>query len=451
MKDRHTSLTKSRITYLCVILFAFVFSQALSSPLSAFVLLFILLLPVFTLIYAIITAFMLKYSVMCKTDSSDGKEVRTVMRGDTMHAVCLLENVSFLPIFYIEAHVVYPDKNTVSVKENIRELTLLPFGKTETGERIRFLHRGKYTFGIRYVVIYDLLRLFKIKTRTDASVNIEVLPKCGSLDIFSYRSRSLSGESSGLSNSGEERTELFGVREFLPGDNLKNIHWKLTSKSDSEVFDPFVKIYSGDDRRQRFILCDPSVSSKLLAPPENEAIKPADRENAEKNELCSLGDGIIEAALAAAYSAVRSGTECTVKWFDIKKESISSMTVASFNDLKALYRALAFVKAFRKEESSFDIRRMIEDIAYIPEPAEIYTVTSAPSSKLINTFIKANGTKTALFPVIVYGSHPIEESIKELLRESGVSYLALSSDKPFTQAEDGSAFITEKYKKHYKQ
>ncbi|MBE6551563.1 MAG: DUF58 domain-containing protein [Ruminococcaceae bacterium] len=431
-----TSLLASRIAYLCILIFSIVFTQGVRSGLSTFFLIFVILMPVFTLLYALVTKIFLRYCVDLEnhhSDAASGSYAYRVFRGDRVRVSCLLENTSFLPIFYIEAHVVYPDKDVISVTQKTRELTLLPFCKAHTSEDITFTHRGNYRIGIEHVVIYDLLRLFRLKIPASSSLEIEVMPQCGSLDIFEFQTAAISGDSSGSTKADTERTELFGVRSFLPGDSLKNIHWKLTGKNSSDDPDPYVKIYSGSDHRLRFILCDLSVSPELLCSPDDIAKQSC---ILSQNELHTLGDAVVEAAVAAAYSAYRSGLSCTVKWFDIMKDEIFIKDINSYNDFRAFYHMIAQAPVYLKGDSSFRFERMISECISLPDACEIYPIITSLDSGILSSFGNAHGAKNALYPMLINGMYSNAERDKTIMHEIRVPYIALPAEKPFFSYED---------------
>ncbi len=434
-----TSLLTSRIAYICILIFSMFFTQGVRSGLSTFFLIFVILMPVFTLLYAMVTKIFLRYCVNIEnslsSSASGESSTHKVMRGDRVRVTCLLENTSILPIFYIEAHVVYPDKDVISITQNTRELTLLPLCKTQTSEDITFTHRGSYRIGIEYVVIYDLFRLFRLKIPTSSSVDITVLPQCGSLDIFEFQPGILSGDSSGTTNADSERTEIFGVRNFLPGDSLKNIHWKLTGKNPSDEYEPYVKIYSSSDLRTRFILCDLSVSPELLYSSDDDADNVSHRD-LSFGELHTLGDAAVEAAIAAVFSAYRSGLACTVKWFDISKDEIFVKDILSFNDFRTFYHMISRAPAYLKGESSFKFERMISECVSLPEACEVYPIITSLDPGLLSAISRACGARTALYPMIINGKYSNAERDKTIMQDIRIPYIALPADKPFFSFED---------------
>jgi len=430
------SLAGPRIAYLCIILFAVIFTQALRSNLSAFLFWFVLLLPVITFLYALISRAFVYCGVRSQSSeaSQSAFEPLKMIRGGTAKVVCYLENNSFLPIFYVEAHIVHPDKSTVNVIRGVREMTLLPFGYAETSEEITFPYRGKYTVGFEYIEIYDLLRLFRLRVKTKKYAEIEVYPENGSLDVFGDGLRSVSGEAFGLSRSNADRTELFGIRSYTPGDSLKDIHWKLSGKNAAEEFDPLSKIYSNDDTRIKHIVCDLSYQAS-----------DGDTESVPSPEIRALSDAVIEAALALAFSAMKRAMPCRLTWFDSSVGSAVSKNVSSYGEFVSAYASAAFAMPYR-EAAGPAPEKLLGDSIRFSETCDIYPVTSSLTGGTVRAFRACSAAGARVHPVLIAKGQDASETERSLLIKSGLDFQILPQDRPFFVKED-FGIIQDKRKK----
>lgn len=105
---------------------------------------------------------------------------------------------------------------------------LLP-GERQTFEtKLTCRYRGEYEVGVKEIVMTDFFRLFQIRYRLPSTIRALVLPqitrvtKLGSIEEFTAL---LSRESM------RERTEPdVSVRDYIPGDALKQIHWKASAR-----------------------------------------------------------------------------------------------------------------------------------------------------------------------------------------------------------------------------
>ena len=97
---------------------------------------------------------------------------------------------------------------------------------------------GNYSVGIRKMRIYDLTGLFYINKRLRSSAQVQVLPETACVCLrITERTRNYFGDSDVYDDfrPGNDRSEIFDVREFRDGDRIQSIHWKLTAKSDELI------------------------------------------------------------------------------------------------------------------------------------------------------------------------------------------------------------------------
>lgn len=86
---------------------------------------------------------------------------------------------------------------------------------------------------ISKIVIFDLLKIFKITKRADKNIQVIVVPNVYNVDYGKVNmDYEYDGESEKFSEnqSGDDPSEIFDIREYKSGDRLSRIHWKLTTK-----------------------------------------------------------------------------------------------------------------------------------------------------------------------------------------------------------------------------
>lgn len=107
-------------------------------------------------------------------------------------------------------------------------------------------HCGNIEISLQSCRVYDFLGLFFIPIKTDCNCKCTVLPKpkkpsvmpdCEKIPILGYKPKPGGGFS-----------DDYELRQYQSGDSLKNIHWKLSSKSDNlivrEPSQPVIKQFS---------------------------------------------------------------------------------------------------------------------------------------------------------------------------------------------------------------
>ncbi len=201
----------------------------------ALVLLVIMIaLPVLMFIFLLITKFLIKVEFAVKSD--------TVSKEENFPVQICLTNRSFLPIGKAEATIDY--YNVFNNEINCFVLHM-PIQARNT-QRMTFQMNSKFCgiikISCRFIKIYDPLRLFRFKVGKGISTQVSVMPEgkeIGGSVVFTGR---IDEESDIFSENrpGDDPSEVFDLRDYIPGDKLNRIHWKLSSKKDEFI----VKDYS---------------------------------------------------------------------------------------------------------------------------------------------------------------------------------------------------------------
>lgn len=108
-------------------------------------------------------------------------------------------------------------------------------GENEYEYSVQAACAGNYEFELRGIRFYDLTGLFYMTKRIRRGAQIQILPKIESVGIrVSERTRNFYGDADVYDDfqPGDDRSEIFDIREFQAGDRIQSIHWKLSAKSD---------------------------------------------------------------------------------------------------------------------------------------------------------------------------------------------------------------------------
>lgn len=223
------------IFYLIILVGAVIFYVMYKDDLSFYLLLSaVIMLPIlFTSL--IITKRKLKVSLICKNDiCKPGAQCPLILR---------IENKSVLMVSTLRVTISY--LNAVEATKSYLKIdTPVHFLNTdEICLKLASSYCGKIEAKIEKIRIYDLFRLtsMKLKPQKD-SASFYVLPKMTAVEpsVINY-SNPLS-ESSAYSKHrpGDDPSEIFGLHEYVPGDRISKVHWKVSAKEDKLI----VKDYS---------------------------------------------------------------------------------------------------------------------------------------------------------------------------------------------------------------
>lgn len=96
---------------------------------------------------------------------------------------------------------------------------------------------GEMRIGCARAQMCDVLELFRLKCRPFDAVHTIVYPASYPLSIVPSHTASGVSLTEGLTQNrrGSDHSETFDIREYVPGDDVRTIHWKLSSKTDTLI------------------------------------------------------------------------------------------------------------------------------------------------------------------------------------------------------------------------
>lgn len=98
--------------------------------------------------------------------------------------------------------------------------------------RVKMKHTGMYNIKIEKYYCYDLLQCFHIQHKTPQNYRFFVFPMLIETNIDLDEATSFHQDAIDYSpyQKGEDYSEIFDLRQYQEGDNLKHVHWNLSSK-----------------------------------------------------------------------------------------------------------------------------------------------------------------------------------------------------------------------------
>ena len=278
-KKRKTTVRfrKGLIAYLVTVVGCVIFTQALISDVSNFVLRFVLLVPA-------ADAAALLVSCLSVTVAAEKTEM-TVHKNRAESVGITVKNRGIAPVVSLKLRVTAPDADGQKCETRWERTSVTPFSKSVYKIGARFRYRGIYEVGTDGLEIDDLFGLFSACIEVAAKAEITVLPDLYSPlgGMFSKRSTESRADVPPTLSDGEE---YGGVREYQPGDSIKNVHWKLSTKSEELLTRQKVP----DAAKNAVIFC---------------------RLSDDDPEIC---DAVASEAYSAAYEAALNGCRGTVKY-----------------------------------------------------------------------------------------------------------------------------------------
>jgi len=98
---------------------------------------------------------------------------------------------------------------------------------------IEYSMSGRYHFYVDSITVRDFLGIISLKKKVKASAEVDVIPQFDTMakEKMTDMSKGMT-ESEETMKKGHDLSEVSDVREYIPGDRLMSIHWKLSAKRD---------------------------------------------------------------------------------------------------------------------------------------------------------------------------------------------------------------------------
>lgn len=201
-------------------------------------------------------------------------------------------------------------------------------------------HCGKITVDAESAAIKDPLGLFVRKKALNAHGSLLVLPNTFEVQIELETPDAPDIESDDYSaiRSGDDPSELFGIRSYREGDSLRSIHWKLSEKYDRTV----VKEMSQQVAHAILLLLDNCPGGV------------SDYDRAER--AC-------EALISVSQALADSFVSHQIAWFNRETGLMELATIASLDDLAGEQGRLLSARILQDGEGI--VARALEDDALL--------------------------------------------------------------------------------------
>lgn len=292
-KPQKRSFRITGYAYLWVLLFliGIIFTQALRNQVSYVFMIIVLALPFTELAYVLIGRASVSAAFSCGSLTARKNEPVTIS--------VIVRNNAILPMPFVEARLILPENNSLRSAEIAAAVPLPARGSYRYAKAVSFPYKGEYECGIRDLYVSSLFRFFRMRIKIDKKSSVLVLP--GRLDIEPIRDRYV-GETSAVSNdpvSGTDSAEITEIKEYRPGDPMRNIHWKLSGKAQELM----TKHFGSENGMNAAVIAD---AGRCFAPGAGTA--------EDVNEYCA--DAVCELSLFAALTELRRGRRASLIYCD---------------------------------------------------------------------------------------------------------------------------------------
>lgn len=188
--------------------------------------LFLLLIPPASLLTALYVRNHIRGKIVLPTTAAKGRQCDGML---------CLENDCWLPAAKLYCRLGVINDLTREHTETDLVFGLGPKGSSIRQFRLESPFCGRIYVHVRQAMLTDYFGIFSVRVPVKAAVRITVLPELFPCDVV-LRPVSAAAEESAASRKGDDRTEVFQLRDYRSGDDVRQIHWKLSSKLDNLIF-----------------------------------------------------------------------------------------------------------------------------------------------------------------------------------------------------------------------
>lgn len=278
---------------------------------SLVLLITVIALPIVMFIMLLSVKLRSRVNIILSSDTASKKEVFDI-------TLCV-DNKSMIPVGKAVAVVDY--YNVFNDEINSFELSfpILPRNSQKITLQISSAFCGLLKINCAFIEIYDPMRIFRMKIGKNTGKSIVIMPNCD--DIYGIVSDIKYGndESTVFSPDypGDDPSEVFDLRDYVPGDKLNRIHWKLSSKSR----DLIVKEYSYPIDSDSVIFLDLSFTD------DSEYVLP-------------LYDTLVELFTSLSRLLISNGRFCTLVYYNYAEKGFARRTIDSAENLGTVIKEI---------------------------------------------------------------------------------------------------------------
>lgn len=170
--------------------------------------------------------------------SVERQMVHHAFPGEKLRATVKLRNASWLPLPWLHIQDLVPLE--LQEEPTYRTVISVPGrGESDYTYTLRCSKRGYYRIGPLRLDTGDLFGFVSSSWQEAAPTHVTVYPRTVSLEALGLPSRSPFGTQASHQRIFEDPTRMAGTRDYMPGDSMRNIHWKASAREETLLVKKF--------------------------------------------------------------------------------------------------------------------------------------------------------------------------------------------------------------------
>lgn len=311
---------------------------------------------------------------------------RIVVKGDLTPYTFTIANEDYITYCSVKVNFLC-DKSQIVHSLALQEYCLLPNTKETLETHLRCIYRGEYYVGAQSVEIVDFLYIFKITYPISSKLKVTVLPRVVSLKKIGFAPVQKDAKTQTFQlYKGMDAMDIES-RKFQPGDEKKQIHWKITARR-GEIYS---RKFAPEPKAETTIFLDLSTIS------EEELVK------------LFIEDMILESVLAIAnYYRENNNTVRIVYW----QGGLQQTIIAGKGEFDHFYHACISFHF----NIDYPIETLVQDSLLYPGSGFHIIITHKLTEELYKTLLLAAEKGKDMALIFIADNKELKEDIIEGLR-----------------------------------
>ncbi|MGI6031921.1 MAG: DUF58 domain-containing protein [Coriobacteriales bacterium] len=369
--------------------------------------------PFIMLVFAIVASWfyvrVLKRGISFEEDS----DLRDCARDSEVHFTIHFHNKTPFFCFPVEPVFYISDMFGNNASEASTSITLTPFERYDLPFATRFSHIGKYQAGLDKIVLSDFLGLFTATLESGRTQSVLVTPHLREIAEIHFSSDAETESLQAAKSIIADSMDYAYVRDYTPGDPLKTIHWKLSSrKPDGGYYTRLFERYT-----------NPGVAVFLdFTAPEDDA-----------ETLMAEYDAVVESGLSIAHYAQRRGFDTEVL-FKNRYGETARLTTWRTDDMPKLIADMPQM-SIDKDRRGETLDLINRETAGRQGENNVVVVSANITAETVSTLLGLKSRRRAPFMIAVVPRRLVESDLDKYvapLRQldgANIPYLVLSDSK----------------------
>ena len=328
-------MARRRVIYAAVLIAAFLYWIRCDSYAAFTVFLAVIVFPLLSVLLALLA----RKKVSVEADFPEYME-----KAEHMSIRLLVRNRAVVPVARVEVRISFQNSLTLESGQTVLLLSAGARSEEYYDVELQPVYTGTLTFTTPETWCWDCFGLVRFRERSDMKQETKIFPQEEVLDhlMEEQYGRSDDSERYSLLFQGNDVSEIFGTHEYRPGDEIRRINWKQSSKFQELIV------------REFSLPLNPMITILL----ELKKVDPAHQD--QLNDL----------ALTLSRSMIEQGLIHNIAWYDSGREEFCFLEVADLESFEIVRMRL--MESWGYEHDDAALNWYLQHLASYPAGAVYY-------------------------------------------------------------------------------